>query len=106
MSENLSIVEAKTIVLNNIFDILVETTGMHRGKYLDMHREEFLAVQLRTEGDNFASEYWFPATESDNMKLMFDRWRGFYVITQDRTAKGVLAAANADVRLKAMGYAS
>lgn len=103
MSENIA---AKTVILNNIFDILIETTGIHHGKYMEMHRAEFLSIQLREE-HSFASEYWFPAEASDNMKLLFSSFGGgFSVITQNRTAKGVLAAANADSRFKAMGYSN
>lgn len=98
----------KIVVLNNIFDMLLETTGIHGGvndDFIEYHRGEFMSIQLRNESF-FASEYWFPATASDNMKLFFDTWRGFSVITQDRHAEGNVAAEKANARLLEMGYRS
>lgn len=95
--------EQKKVMLNDIFDILIETTGINHGKHLEYHRDEFLRIQLRDE-NSFASEYWFPADASDNMKLLFRPLRGFLVITQERTKKGLAAAENANNRISELKY--
>lgn len=95
--------KAKKTALNEIFDILIETTGIHNNQHLDYHRGEFLHIQLRDE-TSFSSEYWFPASASDNMKLLYNRFNGFHVITQERTAKGIAAAENANARLAKVEY--
>lgn len=112
MSENIettaeTVKARKRSTLNRIFDVLIETTGIHGGKeskFLDYHRGEFLSIQLRDEY-SYSHEYWFPSNASANMKLLYSNRTGFSVITQDHTVKGKEAAKQANARLVELGYA-
>lgn len=97
-------------ILNNIFDVLEETTGIRSAldsdnQSPDACREDFLQAQLHNRAF-YASEYCFTSSSATNMKIVFSTWDGFVVLSQSRAVGDVTDVEKANARLVEMGYHS